>query len=59
MTYSESVLASADNDGFLSDKDISRILTQHGSGWTEYANYLGGHRQTPLMAESVLAFLGY
>jgi hypothetical protein len=59
MTYSESVLASADDHGFLSDRDVSKILTQHDASWEEYSTWMGKRRQTPLMAESVLAFLGY
>jgi hypothetical protein len=60
MTYSESVLTAADDHGFLSDRDISKILTQHSASWDAYSDWLGNRSsQTPLMAESVLAFLGY
>ena len=59
MTYSDSVLTAADNHGFLSDRDVSKILTQHSASWDDYSAWLGNRRQTPLMAESVLAFLGY
>lgn len=59
MSYSESVLAAADDQGFLSDRDISKILTQHDASWDDYSDWLGNRRQTPLMAETVLAFLGY
>ena len=60
MTYSESVIQAADAEGFLSDRDISKILTQHSASWDDYSEWLGKRNsQTPLMAESVLAFLGY
>jgi hypothetical protein len=58
-TYSDSVRDAADEHGFLSDRDISKILTQHDASWDEYSDWLGNCRQTPLMAETVLAFLGY
>ena len=60
MTYSESVIEAADDHGFLSDRDVSKILTQHSASWDDYSDWLGNrNRQTPQLAESVLAFLGY
>lgn len=60
MTYSDSVLVAADNHGFLSCDDVSQILTQHDASWGEFSDWLGNHNsQTPQLAESVLAFLGY
>ena len=51
-------MAYADDDGFLSDKIVSQLLADHSTGWAEYCDWLGNH-QTPLMAECILAFLGY
>ena len=60
MTYSASVLTAADDQGFLSCDDVSQILTQHNASWSDFSDWLGERNsQTPLMAESVLAFLGY
>ena len=58
-TYSDSVRNAADDHGFLSDRDVSKILTQHDASWDDYSEWLRTRRQTPLMAETVLAFLGY
>ena len=57
-SYEDSVMAYADDDGFLSDKIVSQLLADHSTGWAEYCDWLGNH-QTPLMAECILAFLGY
>lgn len=51
-------MAYANEDGFLSDKIVSQLLADHSTGWDEYCDWLG-NRQTPLMAECILAFLGY
>jgi len=60
VMYSDSVRDAADEHGFLTDSDISKILTQHSARWDDYSEWLGDRNsQTPLMAESVLAFLGY
>ena len=57
-SYEDSVMAYANDDGFLSDKIVSQLLADHSTGWAEYCEWLG-NRQTPLMAECILAFLGY
>jgi hypothetical protein len=48
----------ADDDGFLSEKIVSQLLADHSTGWGDYCEWLG-NSQTPLMAECILAFLGY
>jgi hypothetical protein len=60
MTYSESVLAAADDQGFLSVAEVCQLLAEHGTPWDDYSEWLGDrNRQTPQLAKSVLAFLGY
>ena len=57
-SYSDSVMDYADDDGFLSEKIVSQLLADHSTGWGDYCEWLG-NSQTPLMAECILAFLGY
>jgi hypothetical protein len=57
-SYEDSVMSYATDEGFLSHKIVSQLLADHSTNWPEYCDWLG-NRQTPLMAESVLAFLGY
>jgi hypothetical protein len=57
-SYADSVMAYADDEGFVSHNIVSTLLADHSTNWIEYCEWLG-NRQTPLMAECVLAFLGY
>ena len=60
VTYSESVLTAADDQGFLSLAEVCQLLADHGTSWDDFSEWLGDRNsQTPQLAESVLAFLGY
>jgi hypothetical protein len=57
-SYEDSVMAYADDDGLLTDAIVSQLLDEHSTGWPDYQEWLN-NGQSPLMAESILAYLGY
>ena len=59
LSFEESVLGYADDDGNLCPEDARLLLNTHSVTWEEWVREKDFKEDGELNAESILAFLGY